>query len=173
MPRIIVCPLSQVPTSVSTHRASHLVTLIKDGTRVDRPRTITADRHLFLTFDDIVEPIDGLFPPAEEHAEALLSFVGRWDRKQPIVVHCFAGISRSTAAAFIMLCALRPEKSESEIALRLRSASPSATPNIRLVGFADRLLKRDGRMIAAIEAIGRGEAAFEGVPFVLPVIDEA
>jgi predicted protein tyrosine phosphatase len=72
-----------------------------------------------------------------------------------------------------MLCALRPGRSESQIALRLRSASPSATPNIRLVGFADRLLERRGRMIAAIEAIGRGEAAFEGVPFVLPVIDEA
>jgi predicted protein tyrosine phosphatase len=102
----------------------------------------------------------------------LLSFVSQWDRKQPIVVHCFAGISRSTAAAFIMLCALRPEKGEDEIALRLRLASPSATPNIRLVGFADRLLEREGRMIAAIEAIGRGEAVFEGAPFVLPVIDE-
>jgi predicted protein tyrosine phosphatase len=172
MPHIVVCPLSQVPTSVSAHRASHLVTLIKDGTRVERPRSIAADRHLLLTFDDIVEPIEGMVPPAEGHAEALLSFVSQWDRKQPIVVHCFAGISRSTAAAFIMLCALRPEKGEDEIALRLRLASPSATPNIRLVGFADRLLEREGRMIAAIEAIGRGEAVFEGAPFVLPVIDE-
>jgi predicted protein tyrosine phosphatase len=173
MPRIIVCPLSHVPTSVSTHRASHLVTLIKDGTRVERPRSISPDRHLFLTFDDIVEPVDGMIPPAEEHAAALLSFVSRWDRKQPIVVHCFAGISRSTAAAFIILCSLRPEKGEAELARGLRSASPSATPNIRLVSFADRLLGRDGRMITAIEAIGRGEAAFEGAPFVLPVIDEA
>lgn len=169
MPRIVVCSLNHLPTSVSQHRASHLVTLIKDGTRVERPQSIARDRHLFLTFDDIVEPIDGMVPPAQEHAEALLSFIDRWDQQRPIVVHCFAGISRSTAAAFITLCALRPERDEAELARGLRLASPSATPNIRLVGFADRLLGRDGRMIAAIEAIGRGETAFEGTPFVLPL----
>ena len=173
MPRIVVCPLSHLSASVSTHGASHLVTLIKDGTRVERPHSISPDRHLFLTFDDIVEPVEGMIPPAEEHAEALLSFASRWDQRQPIVVHCFAGISRSTAAAFIMLCALRPESDEAQLARSLRLASPSATPNIRLVGFADRLLERDGRMIEAIETIGRGETAFEGSPFVLPLADEA
>jgi predicted protein tyrosine phosphatase len=170
MPRIVVCPLSHVPTSVTTHRASHLVTLIKDGTRVQRPRSISPDRHLMLTFDDIVEPIEGMVAPAEEHAAALLSFVGRWGQQHPLVVHCFAGISRSTAAAFITLCALRPERTELELARSLRMASPSATPNIRLVGFADRLLGRRGRMVAAVESIGRGESAFEGVPFVLPLV---
>jgi predicted protein tyrosine phosphatase len=171
MPRIIVCPLSQLPDTVSTHAASHLVTLIKDGTRVQRPASIPADRHLFLTFDDIVEPADGLIAPSEDHARELLAFIGKWDRKQPIVVHCFAGISRSTAAAFIAMCALRPEKIESEIAWNLRRASPSATPNIRLVGLPDRLLSRNGRMVAAIEGIGRGAEAYEGIPFVLPVGD--
>lgn len=169
MPRIVVCPLSHVPTSVSTHGASHLVTLIKDGTRVERPQSIAPERHLFLTFDDIVEPMEGMVPPAAKHAEALISFAGRWDQKRPMVVHCFAGISRSTAAAFITLCALRPERTETELARGLRLASPSATPNIRLVGFADELLERDGRMVAAINEIGRGETAFEGTPFVLPL----
>lgn len=171
MPHIIVCPLSQVPNSVEIHRASHMVTLIKDGTRVDRPQSIAADSHLMLTFDDITEPMDGMVAPAEEHVRELLTFVGGWDQKSPIVVHCFAGISRSTAAAFITLCALRPTSDESRLARRLRTASPSATPNIRLIGFADRLLGRDGRMIAAIESIGRGETAYEGSPFVLHLAD--
>jgi len=173
MPRIVVCSLNRVPASVSQHRASHLVTLIKDGTCVNRPPSISSDRHLFLTFDDILEPIDGLVPPAQEHAEALLSFVGRWDQERPIVIHCFAGISRSTAAAFITLCALRPERDEEELARGLRLASPSATPNLRLVGFADRLLDRGGRMVGAIETIGRGETAFEGTPFVLPLTEDS
>jgi len=162
-----------VPTSVSAHQASHLVTLIKDGTRVDRPASIVAERHLLLTFDDITEPMEGMTLPGEEHARDLLSFIGTWDQKRPIVVHCFAGISRSTAAAFITLCALRPERAETAIAKSLRVASPSATPNIRLVGLADRMLGREGRMVAAIEAIGRGETAYEGVPFVLPLVDGA
>ena len=66
---------------------------------------------------------------------------------------------------------LHPAVDEAQLARRLRAASPSATPNIRLVGFADRLLGRDGRMVAAIESIGRGEAAYEGSPFVLHLTD--
>jgi predicted protein tyrosine phosphatase len=173
MPRIIVCPLSQVPATVTSHSASHLVTLIKDKTRIERPAAILAERHLLLTFDDIIEPMEGMVAPSEEHARALLKFVGRWDRKSPIVVHCFAGISRSTAAAFITACSLRPDRNEAEIAKSLRAASPFASPNIRLVSFADRLLGRDGRMVSAIESIGRGADAFEGIPFVLPIDDAA
>ena len=88
----------------------------------------------------------GPLETAEEHARDLLSFVGAWDRKQAIVVHCYAGISRSTAAAFITMCALRPELAEADIARSLRAASPFATPNVLLVGFADRILGREGRM---------------------------
>ena len=173
MPRIIVCPLSHVPTSVDTHGASHLVSLIKQGTPVERPASIAVDRHLYLGFDDITEPMDGLIAPAEEHVRELLTFIDTWDQARPIVVHCYAGISRSTAGAFITLCALRPKRTEADIARGLRTASPSATPNIRLVGFADRLLGREGRMVAAIEAIGRGEMAYEGKPFALPLEDGA
>lgn len=173
MPRIIVCPLSHVPTTVASHEASHLVTLINDGPRVERPASIVAERHLLLAFHDITEPMDGMIAPAEEHARDLLSFIGAWDQKRPIVVHCFAGISRSTAAAFITVCALRPERAEADIARNLRAASPYATPNIRLIGFADRLLCREGRMVSAIESIGRGEMAYEGVPFILPLNEGA
>ena len=173
MSRIVVCPLSQVSTSVTAHQASHLVTLINEGTQVERPASITAERHLLLSFNDIIEPIDGMTAPTEEHARDLLSFVADWDRKQAIVVHCFAGISRSTAAAFITMCALRPELAEADIARSLRAASPFATPNILLVGFADRILGRESRMVSAITSIGRGEMAYEGQPFVLPLIDGA
>jgi predicted protein tyrosine phosphatase len=51
------------------------------------------------------------------------------------------------------------------IAQQIRSISATATPNPRIVAIADRLLARDGRMVAAVEAIGRGEMAYEGIPF--------
>ena len=54
---------------------------------------------------------------------------------------------------------------EAELAARLRKASPSATPNARLVAIADAMLGRDGRMREAIAGIGRGADAFEGTPF--------
>ena len=88
-----------------------------------------------------------------------------WDRAAPLVVHCWAGISRSTAAAFVSVCALRPERDEREIAWAIRRASPTAMPNIRIVTFADAMLQRKGRMVAAVEAIGRGVECYEGHPF--------
>ena len=88
-------------------------------------------------------------------------------RNDPLVIHCHAGVSRSTAAAFIIACALAPSRPENEIADTIRRASHTATPNRRMVAIADAMLKRDGRMVAAIERIGRGSECYEGVPFVL------
>ena len=53
------------------------------------------------------------------------------------------------------------------IASALRRASSTASPNLRIVSLADRMLTRDGRMVAAIEAIGRGAIAYEADPFAL------
>jgi predicted protein tyrosine phosphatase len=82
-------------------------------------------------------------------------------------VHCYAGISRSTAAAYVIAAALQPERDESELARELRTRSPTATPNPLIVAHADKLLGREGRMVSAIRAIGRGKEAFEGTPFML------
>ena len=87
-----------------------------------------------------------------------------------MLIHCYAGISRSTASAFITVCVLAPHRDEREIALALRQASPTATPNSRLVALADAYLGRDGRMRAAIESIGRGVDCYEGAPFALEIV---
>lgn len=169
MPRIHVCSLSRLQATVAGSGASHLVTLINEGTPVPRPASIPAERHLFLGFNDIIAPLDGMTPPGEEHIHRFLAFIDGWDRRAPIVVHCFAGISRSTAGAFIALCALAPKQDEHGIAHRLRQASAIATPNQLMVRLADGVLGRGGRMVAAIDAIGRGADAFEGQPFNLAV----
>src|SRR4029077_17452673 len=136
-----------------------------DPDRLQRPRHISARNHLVLSMDDITTPIDGYVSPSEEHVTQLVEFLKNWDRSKPLVMHCMAGISRSTAGAFIAVCALNPERSEAAIAQAMREASPIAMPNILLVTHADRLFGRRGRMIAAIEAIGAGRAAAENDPF--------
>jgi len=167
MPTLHVCPLSRLHDTVRETRASHVVTLINATTMVERPASIAADRHLFIGVSDIIEPLDGHVLPAEGHVEQLLTFVRTWARENPLVFHCWAGISRSTAAAFITACELVPHKSEAEIADALRRASAIATPNRRLVAVADDILGRKGRMVDAVERIGRGIEAAEGVPFML------
>lgn len=167
MPTLHVCPLSRLHETVAATGASHVVTLINDTTAVERPASVPAERHLFLGISDIVEPVEGHVLPAAEHVKELIAFVRRWDRDSPLVIHCWAGISRSTAAAFISACALAPRRPEVEIASALRRASGVATPNRRLVAVADDLLGRRGRMIEAVERIGRGREAMEGEPFML------
>lgn len=162
---IHVCSLARLHETVEDIGARHVVSLLADDTPVRRPAAISEENHLRLRLHDISEPLDGHIMPHEEHVADLLSFVHRWDRRAPLVVHCYAGISRSTASAFVSVCALNPQRDEAGIALALRQASPTATPNIRIVSLADRLLGRQGRMIAAIEAIGRGAIAAEGTPF--------
>jgi predicted protein tyrosine phosphatase len=107
--------------------------------------------------------------PAAEHVRRIIDFAGGWPRQQPLVVHCYAGISRSTATAFITLCATEPDRDEREIAAALRAASRTATPNPLLISLADDMLGRKGRMVDAIAAIGRGEDAAEGIPFLVPL----
>jgi predicted protein tyrosine phosphatase len=162
---IHVCSLARLHTTVEDTGARHVVSLLGDEAKVDRPPVIVEENHLWLRLHDISSPLDGYVMPGEAHVAELLSFVRRWDRRAPLVVHCYAGISRSTASAFAAVCALNPRRDEEAIALALREASPTATPNSRIVSLADRLLGRDGRMVAAIELIGRGAMAAEGEPF--------
>ena len=153
---IHVCSLSRMPTVVETTGAEHVVTLIRNTTRVTRPKNILEENHLILSIDDIEDELEGMVAPAETHVAELLTFVQRWNREKPIVVHCFAGISRSTAAAFITACAISPERDEAEIAQAIRTASVTAQPNPRIVNFGDKLLGRQGRMVEAVRAIGKG-----------------
>jgi predicted protein tyrosine phosphatase len=167
---IHVCSLARLHSTVKNTGARHIVTLLGLDDEIDRPATVPAHNHLFLRMHDIAEPLDGHVAPDAAHVEELLRFVHGWDQQAPLVVHCWAGISRSTAAAFVSVCALRPQRDEREIALALRSVSPTATPNPRIVAFADAMLERKGRMVAAIELIGRGATAAEGVPFRLDLV---
>jgi predicted protein tyrosine phosphatase len=162
---IHVCSLARLYATVDETGARHIVTLLRLTDRVQRPTHILAENHLVLAVDDITVPADGYTAPAEEHVKRLVDFVGTWDRAAPMVVHCFAGISRSTAGAFVAACVLNPQRDEMEIAQAIRSASRTAQPNARIVSIADRLLKRDGRMVRAVETIGPGDAALEGTPF--------
>jgi predicted protein tyrosine phosphatase len=164
---IIVGPLSKVQPLIDEHGVRHVVTLLAPNTPHDAPMGIAADRHLKLYFHDIIQAMDGHVPPRAADAEKLISFFQGWDRADPMLIHCWAGISRSTAAAYTALCMFRPRADEEELALELRHASPSATPNRLIVSLADEVLGRQGRMVKAIEKIGRGADAFEGTPFVL------
>ena len=170
MPQIHVCPLSLVGDTVRDTGARTLLTLINRDTVVPRPAAIVPDRHYFIAVSDIVAAQEGHILPAEEHVEEVLAVARDWDRAAPLLIHCWAGVSRSTAAAFISACALSHNRCEFELARTLRERSPTATPNALMVSVADAILGRQGRMVEAVAAIGRGRDCFEGVPFSLDLV---
>ncbi len=151
---IHVCSLARLHDTVEETGARHVVTLLGREMNVVRPAGIAPENHLWLELHDIAVPLEGYIAPAQKHVEELIAFVRRWDRAAPLVVHCYAGISRSTAAAFVAVCALSPHREERAVAAALRRASPTALPNPLIVTLADRVLDRRGRMIAAIDTIG-------------------
>jgi predicted protein tyrosine phosphatase len=145
--------------------AHHIVSLLAKEDDLARPARVSPENHLWLQVHDISEPHEGYVLPQREHVEQLVAFVRRWPREAPLVIHRYAGVSRSTAAAFVAVCALNPTGDERNIAKALRHASPTATPNIRIVAIADQLLGRQGRMINAVKAIGSGIVLSEALPF--------
>lgn len=166
---IHVCPLSRLHDTVATTGAQHVVTLLGNEAEVKRPPAVPQENHLWLRMHDISGPMEGYITPESEHVAQLIAFARRWSRQRPMVVHCYAGISRSTAAAFVSVCALKPQADEAEVAWRLRRASATALPNIRIVTLADEILNRGGRMVRAIEAIGRTMPTTSAEPFRLDV----
>jgi predicted protein tyrosine phosphatase len=167
MPRLHVCSLNLIEREVARTGARSLVTLLSPGTPVNRPAEIAEARHLNIAMSDVLDHQPGQVRPELCHLDPFISFVDGWDRREPMLIHCYAGVSRSTASAYIAVCRLSPHRDEQEVARSLRAASPTATPNLRFIALADARLGRGGRMVAAIEAIGRGQECMEGVPFAL------
>ncbi|MGH8324328.1 MAG: tyrosine phosphatase family protein, partial [Steroidobacteraceae bacterium] len=146
------------------------VTLLSPEHMIETPRGFPRERHLRLGVNDIVDASMGDSPPAREHVERLLDFSRTWSGKDPMIVHCWAGISRSTAAAFIVLTDRMGRGSELHIARAIRTRAPHAWPNALLVEHADNLLARRGRMIDAVRSIGPGDVAAEGRIVELPMV---
>ncbi|NWG45545.1 MAG: protein tyrosine phosphatase [Alphaproteobacteria bacterium] len=165
MTRVIVSSLALMPEVARLHRPSHLVSLIDPGTPVLRPDCVTGTCHLTIEIHDITGPRPGATPPGLAHVETLVRWLDRWPREDPILIHCFAGVSRSTAAALIALAHHEGPGREADAARRLRRASRTASPNRRLIALADDVLGRDGRLIEAVEAMGESDFLAEARPF--------
>jgi len=162
---IHVCSLAALPETVRLTKASHVLTVMANVEQVARPVSVLPANHLKVSMDDITEEMDGFVAPSETHIDQVLNFVRGWDRSAPLVVHCYAGISRSTASAFAAACALNPHRDETSIARQIRAASPIAQPNRLIVSLADKALGREGRMLRALEQMGPGNPLVEGRPF--------
>jgi predicted protein tyrosine phosphatase len=165
---IWISSLALAPSLAQKHRPSKVVSLLSPYDSFPSFASLDDGCHLQVAIHDINQDVGEWQAPGRKDVESLIGFVETWDRKAPILIHCWAGISRSTASAFITACLHNPLADEEEIAQAIREASATAFPNRRLVTHADEILGRGGRMVRAIDAIGRPEIMGEAEPFFIP-----
>ncbi len=150
---IYICNLAEMPGHVANLGPSHVISLTSPLELPETPRGIGQGRHLRLGVHDISEPLDGHVLPGPEHVETLIRFIQDWQPQAgALLVHCFAGISRSTAAALIALVAKAPRRERVAVE-HLRASAPHAMPNRRMIQVADEQLGCGGRLIEAHAAM--------------------
>lgn len=166
---IHVCSLDLISQSLIKTGSQYLVSIINKDMMPDTPKNIDPENHLKLSFNDIAVPTNGFVTAQASDIKKLIDFLEKWQQKSPILFHCWAGVSRSTAGAYIAANHIRGKGAEQELADKLRKAAPFASPNPLVIALADEYLQRDGKMISAIQQIGRGSFTHGGKPFKLPV----
>jgi predicted protein tyrosine phosphatase len=184
MTTIHVCPLHLVPSEFARLRPARLVTLLSPhGAMPERPSDLEPQHHLTRLFHDIASEVDDLTPPSGQDVQAVIAFAKGWAkgaanapaegqlRHGPMLIHCYAGISRSTAAALITALVINPDQADDSLVARLRTVSPTANPNRRMVSIADQILGRSGALVDAVETMDPSTFAPHGEPFELAAFE--
>lgn len=149
---IAVCGEEEVP---EYHEAeiTDILTCVSPERPVLRPNWPTLRNHLIVRCDDVEEPIEHYVCPTEEHVKQMIQFgreaLQRSERGSTVrlLVHCAAGISRSTAATLLILAMKLGKGAEAAAMHHLTSIRPICRPNAVIVNHGDRLLEREGRLV--------------------------
>ena len=153
---LTICGISELPDQ-RARSVTHVLSIL-DPDHPDPEAFSAYDPHhrTVLRFHDAINPGPGVILPEPDDVEAILRFGddlahSRQERAQGhLLVHCHMGVSRSTAAMLTLMAQVHPRDPEEGLFERLAEIGPQAWPNSRMVGFADELLARDGRLVYAL-----------------------
>ena len=157
--RITVCGLEELAGQREA-RVSHVLSILDPDWPVPEAfGTFGEHEKLELRFHDVIEPTKGQIVPTEAHVAELLAF-GRDLMSEPpadahLLVHCHAGISRSTASMALILAQGLPQRSGREIMQEVLRIREKAWPNLRITEIGDAMLGRGGALVAAAHEIYR------------------
>jgi predicted protein tyrosine phosphatase len=156
---ITVCGIDELEGHGATN-ASHVLSILDPEWPVPEAfGTYGEHEKLELRFHDISDETEGQVAPKEQDVERILAF-GRDLQREPantrhLLVHCHAGISRSTASMILILAQAMPERSAEEIVAIVHGIREKAWPNLRIIEFGDAMLNRNGSLVAATLALYR------------------
>jgi predicted protein tyrosine phosphatase len=151
---LTVCGLHELDGANDPH-ATHVLSILDPG--MPQPATFAswpAHARLELRFDDVIEDAPGFQPPTADHVAQVLAF-GRSlqaERDGHLLVHCYAGISRSSASMYLMLAQARPDRAPAELLAEVARIRPQIWPNLRMVELGDAALGRHGAVVEPLAA---------------------
>jgi len=147
---IVICGLEEMDGTLDAS-VTHVISILDPDYQEPAGMARFAEAQLLrLRFHDVIERLPMLSPPDAEHVAAIVQFgqVLKAHDAARLLVHCHMGISRSTAAAIILLA---DHGGDADAAVeRVTAIRPAAWPNLRMIELADRLLKLDARLIRAV-----------------------
>lgn len=166
--RLTICGLEELPghcTPETVPGVTHVLSILDPGWPEPEPiRNFDLERRLKLHFHDVIEPMPGWIAPERWDVELLLAFGRKLTQSAEtasqangthLLVHCHAGLSRSTASAILLLAQSYPSKPAHDIVGQIIRLRPQAWPNLRIIELGDALLGRDGEIIASVSMLYR------------------
>lgn len=164
---IYVSNLADLESHARAVRPDRLISIIQPEFQPPTPTAVSPEHHLRVPVHDIAAPVPGSVLPERHHVEAIVRFLDDWRAGDPLMVHCLAGVSRSSATALLAHFLTTDDAFAS--ARALRKAAPHAWPNRRIVALADNVLECGGRLLEAVDAMGPASTESLGTLVALPV----
>lgn len=153
---LTICGIEELP-QYQPRKVTHVLSIVDPGLpELEAFRSYDTHHRTVMHFHDIIDPLPGQIMPQVSDVEKILELgtgyagSGLQVDKSHLLVHCHMGISRSTAAMLSLMAQAAPDASEDLLFERLRTIRPRAWPNSVMIGYADRLLGRGGRLSAAL-----------------------
>ena len=162
--RLSICGLNELAEFVNSD-VSHIISILDpDLADPDELSEFPSENRLVFRFDDVAlapkhsKKLDRFAQPAHSHPgindiEKLIE----WGRglseagAHHLLVHCHAGVSRSTAASAILMADKNPGH-EPEVFIEIDHIRPRNWPNSMMIDLADQLLGCNGAFNAALRS---------------------
>ena len=157
--RVTICGIDEL----AAHRAagvSHVLSILDPGW--PEPEAFYAfdpHRRLELRFHDVIDEGRGATAPQRRDVERLLDFGRELDAApgSHLLVHCHAGVSRSSAAMTLILAQALPDVPDDAVLREVLRIRGKAWPNLRMIEIGDRLLGRGGALVHATHRLHRAQ----------------
>jgi predicted protein tyrosine phosphatase len=152
--QVTICGLDELGLHCEAG-VSHVLSILDPGwPEPEAFGAFEAHRRLELRFHDVIDASPGALVPQSLDVEQLLAFGRKLTeaRGKHLLVHCHAGVSRSTAAATLILAQARPDRPAEDALQTVVRHRPRAWPNLRILELGDALLERRGEVVDAARA---------------------